>query len=255
MNKKFLDKKSRYLPIYAAVYFTVIIAVVGAFMMTIGSSPQMKGAVLLWIPAALQLIAGVWLGPRLGLISGGLGAYGAGIIAYGGWGLVDIIMNPIAGGFANAMLPALLFRYFKINPTFNANPSDMKKAIISIISLLVMVLIIGVTPLFIPAIGKFGYLIAILVLIIGAPVLLKNINLNKKDFLLAVTIVIFISFISAIIGTFGVVTAGNSIEGAILGTGIGWFLGDTISALLGLYILIYFTNVAVSRGYVHIYWK
>ena len=59
-------------------------------MMNVTSSPSMKGA-MLWV--ALQLVAGVWLGPVRGMIAGGLGAYAAGILAYGGWGLADIIMT------------------------------------------------------------------------------------------------------------------------------------------------------------------
>ncbi len=100
----------------ATVYFIVSIAVIGAIMMTLTSSPTAKGASFLWLPAALQLMAGVWLGPWLGFIAGGLGAYLAGILAYGGWGLVDIIMNPVAGGFANSLLPAVLFRFLGVDP-------------------------------------------------------------------------------------------------------------------------------------------
>lgn len=87
---------------YATLVFTVSIAAIGALMMTLTSSPTAKGASFLWLPAALQLMAGVWLGPWRGLIAGGLGAYLAGILAYGGWGIVDIIMNPVAGGIANS---------------------------------------------------------------------------------------------------------------------------------------------------------
>jgi len=69
---------------YATVVFTVLIALIGAIMMVLTSSPLIKGASFLWLPAALQLIAGVWLSPLRGLIAGGVGAYAARIISYQG---------------------------------------------------------------------------------------------------------------------------------------------------------------------------
>lgn len=231
-----------------AIVFAALIAVIGAFMMTLTSSPQMKGAAMLWIPAALQLIAGVWFGPTRGLLAGGLGAYAAGIIAYGGWGLVDIIMNPIAGGIANAWLPALLFSWFKINPDFGAETKAIKTAVIRISIVLLFVIGIGVLPLFISNVGVWAYVIAIFVLLIGMPLILWKIKINKRDFLLAALFCVIISAISAIIGSLGVVVGGNTWEGALLGTGLGWFLGDTVSCFLGLYMLAYFTERARKMG-------
>lgn len=233
---------------YGAILFAVLIAVIGAFMMTLTSSPQMKGAAMLWIPAALQLIAGVWFGPTRGLLAGGLGAYAAGIIAYGGWGLVDIIMNPIAGGIANAWLPAILFSVFKINPDFGAETKAMKTAVIRISIVLLFVIGIGILPLFITSIDFWAYIIAIIVLLTGMPFILWKVKINKIHFLIAALICVFISAISAIIGSFGIVVGGNSWEGALIGTGLGWFLGDTVSCFLGLYMLAYFTKRARKMG-------
>ncbi len=233
---------------YGAIAFAILIAVIGAFMMTLTSSPQMKGAAMLWIPAALQLIAGVWFGPTRGLLAGGLGAYAAGIIAYGGWGLVDIIMNPIAGGIVNAWLPAILFYRLKINPDFGAEPKDMMSATIRILFVFVFILFIGILPLFIPEISTWAYVIAIVLLIIGMPLILWKIKINKRDFILAAIICVVISAISAIVGSASVVVGGNTWEGALIGTGLGWFLGDTISCFLGLYMLAYFTKRARKRG-------
>jgi len=107
---EYIRERDPALRITTAVIIAVFITLIGYVAMTVGSSPTVKGASFIWLPAALQLVAGVWLGPWLGLLAGGLGAYAAGILAYGGWGIVDIIMNPIAGGVANAMLPAILLR-------------------------------------------------------------------------------------------------------------------------------------------------
>jgi len=248
MTNSLNNQRDPSLKTYGAIIFAVLIAVIGAFMMTLTSSPQMKGAAMLWIPASLQLIAGVWFGPTRGLLAGGIGAYAAGIIAYGGWGIVDIIMNPIAGGIANAWLPAVLFLALKINPDFGASPSSMKSAIVRIVGLFIFVLGIGVLPLFVPAIGRGAYAIAIIVLLVGMPWILKNVQVNKRQVVLGILVCIFVSAVSALIGSYGVVVGGNTWEAALLGTGLGWFLGDTVSCFLGLYMLVYFTETARKRG-------
>lgn len=243
---QYRDKSTR---TYGAIVFAVLIAVIGAFMMTLTSSPQMKGAAMLWIPAALQLIAGVWFGPSRGLLAGGLGAYAAGIIAYGGWGLVDIIMNPIAGGIANAWLPAILFMKLKINPDFGTDSKNIKSAILRILGVLIFVIGIGILPLIIKGVESWVfYVIAVVVLLVGMPLILWKIKINKIHFFLAVLIVIFISAVSAIIGSYGVVVGGNTWKGALIGTGLGWFLGDLVSCFLGLYMLAYFTDRAKKMG-------
>jgi hypothetical protein len=245
-SKQYRDKSTK---TYGAIVFAVLIAVIGAFMMTLTSSPQMKGAAMLWIPAALQLIAGVWFGPKRGLLAGGLGAYAAGIIAYGGWGLVDIIMNPIAGGIANAWLPAILFMKLKINPDFGADSKNIKAAIFRILAILLFVIAIGILPLFLKNIESWVFYVgASVVLLAGMPLILWNIKINKVHFFIAVIIVIVISAISALIGSYGVVVGGNTWEGALIGTGLGWFLGDLVSCFLGLYMLAYFTERARNMG-------
>lgn len=233
---------------YATVVFGVAIAIVGAGMMTLTSSPMMKGAAFLWLPAALQLMSGVWLGPLRGLLAGGLGAYAAGIIAYQGWGLPDIIMNPIAGGFANSLLPGLLFKWLKIDPSFGSEGGDIKRAAFRILGLLVTVVVLAVVLKLI-GLGLWGY-VPPLVFLMAAPLFLAGLKVNKRDFILAFIIAVVISFISAAIGVIGVVVSGQTLEAAIFGTGLGWFLGDTVSCILGLYILASFTNRARKRGLV-----
>src|SRR3989442_2877716 len=95
----------------------VFITLIGYVAMTVGSSPTVKGASFIWLPAALQLVAGVWLGPWLGLLAGGLGAYAAGILAYGGGGIVRLILNPRAQGGGQGPLAPLLILLHLGEPT------------------------------------------------------------------------------------------------------------------------------------------
>lgn len=231
---------------YGVLIFAVLIAVIGAVMMTVTSSPAMKGAAFLWLPAALQLMAGVWFGPVRGFIAGAIGAYAAGILAYGGWGLTDIIMNPIAGGFANAMLPGLLFLIFRIDPSLGAHPKDVGKGIVRIAILLILVLAVAV-GLRNFNLGPLGYLPPFLILALG-PLVLGHLQINKRDLFIAFLIAVFCCALSAFIGSFGAVVGGQSWKGAIVGVGVGWFLGDTVSAMLGLYMLAALTDRARQAG-------
>lgn len=233
---------------YAALIFAVLIAVVGAAMMTVTSSPTMKGAALLWLPAALQLIAGVWLGPRLGFLAGGIGAYAAGIIAYGGWGLTDIIMNLIAGGVANAMLPAVLFRVLGVQPNLGSRPQFIGRGIGVIVAILVVCvgLAIGLRTL---PLGTWAYAPSLAILAI-APLFLRNLNINGRQLMLGVAIAILACAVSAAIGVTGAVVGGQSWSGAFVSVGIGWFFGDTVSAMLGLYMLAALTDRAKYAGLV-----
>lgn len=208
----------------------------------------MKGAAFLWLPAALQLIGGVWFGRTRGLLAGGLGAYAAGIIAYGGFGLADIIMNLLAGGIANSFLPAVLFRFFRINPDFGAEPQQVQEAATSLGFLLVGVLLFAL--LAIPLKMGFWGFVPSLILLFAAPIVFRNLRVARRDFALAFSICVLSCAASALIGCFGVVLSGQSWPAAIIGTGIGWFLGDTVSALLGLYIMAAFTRDARKVGLV-----
>lgn len=233
----------------AILGFIVLIGASGALMMTLTSSPTAKGASFLWLPAALQLMAGIWLGPWRGAVAGGLGAYLAGILAYGGWGLVDIIMNPVAGGFANSLLPAVLFKVARVDPTFGVQATDeghVLKALgrMAVLLSLVVGLAFGLRPL---QLGAWGY-VPPLLLLLGAPLVLKGLALKARDFTFAFLICVFISFVSAAIGVAGQVVGGQTWEAAAIGTGLGWFLGDTVSAVLGLYMLAAFTGRAREAG-------
>jgi MFS family permease len=240
------NKREPRLKNYAALTFTVLIAVSGAVMMTVTSSPNMKGAAFLWLPAALQLVAGVWLGPVRGFIAGGIGAYAAGIIAYGGWGLPDIIMNLVAGGLANSLLPGVLFRVARVDPALGSNPKSVGTGIIRILVLLVATVALGFCAIRFNW-GAWGYLPSI-ILVLLAPLFLRDLAIKGRDLTVAIIIAIVISALSALIGSAGAVVAGQSWQAALLTVSLGWFLGDTVSSLLGLYVLAALTNKARTRG-------
>jgi hypothetical protein len=242
MSEGYVSKRDPALRGRFALIMAVAIAAIGWVMMTIGSSPSVKGASFLWLPAALQLVAGVWLGPWWGLLAGGLGAYAAGILAYGGWGIVDIIMNPVAGGFANAMLPAFLFAWMKIDPTFGTKkPGDVLNGAVRILILTLLVLAAGLLNIVLNLPSPWGFLIPLVALIVGAYVLLRNLTLNMRDFLLGVLVAVIVCAISALIGAIGATVGGKPFAAALVDPGIGWFAGDTVSAILGLFLLPMFT--------------
>jgi hypothetical protein len=242
-------RETRGIQVQATIFFTVSIAALGAVMMAVSSSPSAKGASFLWLPAALQLIAGIWLGPVRGTIAAAIGAYLAGILAYGGWGIVDIIMNPVAGGFANALLPSLLFHAFRIDPTFGnkiSDPADVLRAGGRLLTLagIVLILAFALRPL---QIGLWGYLPPLLLLFL-APVVIRRLKVSARDFVLAFFVCLVISAVSAAIGSYGQVVGGQTWRAAVATVGFGWFLGDAVSAVLGLYVLAAFTDRARDAG-------
>lgn len=249
MTGEYVSKRDPALRGRFALIMAVAIAAIGWVMMTIGSSPSVKGASFLWLPAALQLVAGVWLGPWWGLLAGGLGAYAAGILAYGGWGIVDIIMNPIAGGFANAMLPAFLFTWFRIDPTFGTKkPGDVLNGAVRILILTVLVLAAGLLNITLKLPSPWGFLIPLVVLVVGAFFLLRGLTLNLRDFLLGVVVAVIACAVSAFIGAIGATVGGKPFAAALVDPGIGWFAGDTVSAILGLFLLPMFTQRLRDAG-------
>jgi len=249
MSEEYVSKRDPALRGRFALIMAVAIAAIGWVMMTIGSSPSVKGASFLWLPAALQLAAGVWLGPWWGLLAGGLGAYAAGILAYGGWGIVDIIMNPIAGGFANAMLPAFMFAWFKIDPTFGTKkPGDVLSGAVRILILTILVLAAGLLNITLNLPSPWGFLIPLVVLIVGAFILLRGLTLSMRDFLLGVVVAVVVCAVSALIGAIGATVGGKPFGAALVDPGIGWFAGDTVSAILGLFLLPMFTQRLRDAG-------
>jgi hypothetical protein len=189
------------------------------------------------------------LGPWWGLLAGGLGAYAAGILAYGGWGIVDIIMNPIAGGVANAMLPAFMFTYLKIDPTFGAKkPGDVIDGAVRMLILTVLVLGAGLlnTTLNLPS--PWGFAIPLVVLVAGAFLLLRNLTLNTRDLALGVVVAVVACLVSAVIGAIGATVGGKPFAAALVDPGIGWFAGDLVSAVLGLFLLPMFTQRLRDAG-------
>lgn len=241
-TSEYIAERSPAVKKQTAIWFAVGIAAIGAVMMTLTSAPAAKGASFLWLPAALQLMAGVWLGPWLGLLSGGLGAYAAGILSYGGWGIVDFIQNPIAGGIANAMLPALLFRWLRIDPTLGANPRDVLKAAgrVGLMLMLVLIAAFGVKWL---NLGLWGHLVTLAVVLL-TPLVVRDLELNTRHFILAFVVVIVCMALSAFTGMFAWVVGGKTWQAAFFDLGIGWFSGDVVSAVLGLYLLAALTQRA-----------
>lgn len=248
-STEYISKRDDALKIGFAIFMAVAIAALGWVMMTISSSPTVKGASFLWLPAALQLVAGIWLGPLYGTLAGGIGAYAAGILSYGGWGLVDIIQNPIAGGLANSLLPWLLFRALKIDPTLGTKKaSDVLSGAVRALILTALVLGSGMLSSMLNLTGAWGYLIPLVVMVVGGRILLAKLSMNMRDFGLGLLVAVIISLVSAFIGALGATVSGKPLVAALLDPGVGWFAGDLVSVILGLYLLALYTTRLRNAG-------
>lgn len=159
-------------------------------------------------------------------------------------------MNLVAGGLANSMLPGLLFRGFKIDPDLGAKPRNLGVAIVRIMGILFVVVALTLVLNHFKF-GLWGY-VPQLVLLFLAPRYIRDLEIGipTRKIILAFFICIVSSFLSAVIGSGGAVVGGLSWKGAFLGVGAGWFLGDTVSSLFGLYILATLTQRARDAGLV-----
>lgn len=246
---QYIKKRDHALRISFTIFMAVAIAALGWVMMTISSSPTAKGASFLWLPAALQFVAGVWLGPIYGTIAGGVGAYTAGILSYGGWGVVDIIQNLLAGGLANSFLPWLLFKTLRIDPTMGTQkPSDVISGAVRALILTLIVLASGLLSPLLKIPGLWGYLIPLVVLVVGARLLLNNLSLNMRDFGLGLLVAVIVCAVSAFMGAIGATVGGKPLAAALIDPGVGWFIGDLVSAILGLYLLALYTTRLRNAG-------
>ena len=163
--------------------------------------------------------------------------------------MVDIIQNPVAGGICNAFLPWMLFRMFRIDPTMGTEKaSDVISGAVRALILTVLVLASGMLGPILNIPGMWGYLIPLVVLLVGARLLLSNLSMNMRDFGLGMLVAVIVSAASAYVGALGAVVGGKPLGAALIDPGVGWFAGDLVSVVLGLYMLPLYTARLRSAG-------
>jgi hypothetical protein len=96
--------------------------------------------------------------------------------------------------------------------------------------------------------GPWGLLFPLVVMLVAGWILFRNLQLSQRDFLLGVLVAVIASLASAVIGAIGATVGGKPFAAALLDPGIGWFLGDTVSAILGLYLLALYTERLRNAG-------
>ena len=78
--------------------------------------------------------------------------------------------------------------------------------------------------------------------------MLRGLTLNMRDFLLGVLVAVVACAVSAFIGAIGATVGGKPFAAALVDPGIGWFAGDLVSAILGLFLLPMFTQRLRDAG-------
>ena len=84
-------------------------------------------------------------------------------------------------------------------------------------------------------------MLPLVALVVGAPLLLRDIKIERRYFIPAVGVAVFVCLVSALIGAIGATVGGKPFGAALIDPGIGWFAGDTVSAILGLFLLPLYT--------------
>ena len=69
-----------------------------------------------------------------------------------------------------------------------------------------------------------------------------------RDFGLGLFVAVIICAVSAFMGAIGATVGGKPLAAALIDPGVGWFIGDLVSAILGLYLLALYTTRLRNAG-------
>lgn len=222
------------------IIFTATIAMVGiAESMVHGRF--MRIAPTLPLVAALQLVAGLRLGPLRGLIAAAIGTYILSTFIYGPFAFVDIIQTPLlAGSAVNALLPSLLSRLFQTAPFKVRESKAENKSIFVLFFFLTSVIVVEVLPMLIGMGGQtfrsFALASALLLSIVAGSSVLRSTAREKGQFFSLLVVLVISSLMSAFIGSArGIISAKWN---AITDATIPWLLWDIIYSIAGIQLLV-----------------
>jgi hypothetical protein len=222
------------------IVFTATIAMVGiAESMVHGRFIRIAPA--LPLVAALQLIAGLRLGPLRGLIAAVIGTYISSAYTYWSFAFVDVIQSPLfVGSAVNAFLPSVLSRLFQTAPFRVKESKAEKKAIFTLFFFLASVIFIEVLPILIGMGGwtyrSFALASALLFSIVASSIVLLSTTREKGQVFSLLVVLIISSVMSAVIGSTGAIFSAK--WNAITDTMIPWLLWDLICSIAGIQLLV-----------------
>lgn len=236
---------------YETVLFITAIAIVGFFAMAVGY--PISGVPLLPLVAALQLIAGVRLGPRRGLIAAGVGALFADVFAYENFTLIHLISDPLlTGAPVNVLLPSFLLRLFseriplgQIDFRESGETSDETKTSFIISLFLVAMVSAAISPVFIGKESLVYEAATLLLFVIGILIFSSMVKGKKQNIYLLIAL-----FIGCFMASFiGSGWQFRSTEwNAVIDTAVPWFLWDVIYSIIGLQFFTMLESKAAGKN-------
>lgn len=231
------------------IIFTATIAMVGvvesmAHGQLIGIAPALP------LVAALQLVAGIRLGPLRGFIASVIGTYLLVAFRYWSFAPIEVIQDPLlAGSPVNALLPSLLLRLFQTDPFRVKELRAERKAIFTLFFFLTSVIITEVLPILF-GVGGWTYrtyvLASALLLasVASITVLRSTARENGKTFSLFMILVIS-SLMSSVIGSTHSITATK--WNAMIDTAIPWLLWNITYSIVVIQLLV-MLDLGAGRG-------
>lgn len=217
------------------VLIMMTIAIVGFTVMSIESGALMSGVHLLPLVAAMQLIAGVRLGPLRGSIAAGIGTFFPAMVAYGSFDFVRILTSPIvAGAPVNALLSSSMFKLLEIDIQDGEEINNKEKTFFMSNLFLAAIFFAAVSPVFLWIDGWAYRASTLLLLIVGLSLYLsKLIKPGQRSSMLMVLIIT--SIMSSIITSSRAVLASG--WDAVFVIAVPWFIWDMIYSMCGLQLL------------------
>jgi hypothetical protein len=229
---------------YETIIFAAVIAIVAFAGESLAHKRLMSDLPILPLVAALQLVAGLHLGPRRGTIAAVLGGFAASLFFCGNHGLVPILVNPsFAGGAVNSVLPSVLLMLLRMAghpesalPELYASRKrahNTGKAFLISSVLLAGIILVALLS---DHAGEENliYLASLFLLLIGWAVTFLLVTEKKKQRLLLLGIIAAGSLVGSLIWS---VASTSHYNRWIVDAGVPWFLWEAIYSILTLQLL------------------
>lgn len=185
---------------------------------------------LFWLPAVIQLAAGLKLGPVRGPAAAVIGSYVAAAFFYGGWGPIAFTNYAVVGGFVISVMPRLLLHFLRIDPLRNANVQPIDRISLGLPFFLAAAILFGLSPLVWDSAPLAYILASLLLLIVGYSVAARF--LGRRNTLLVI-LVFVLSFSGSLM--IGLLTGNAATVPILENSWLPYSLWGTGFGLFGLY--------------------
>ena len=222
---------------YETLLFTAAIASFTFAAESIARGNLISASAILPLITAVQLLAGVWLGPFRGTAAATVGGFLGYELGSAGGSFTQACLDPIvAGGVVNSLLPSLLLLLLRISVRRESDTSSVGKNFLAVSGFLACIILAASGSGSIPGTKWLEHIPVLFVCTAGVLLFLHMVKGKQKKFLL-LEVVLLSCLESALMGAAVAAAQHQGWAGSSISAGISWFAWDLSYSLLGLCIL------------------